>query len=37
MSTPQKPLKSGFGAATTVEDVIKNVDLTGKVAIVTGG
>lgn len=37
MSTPQKPLKSGFGAATTVEDVVKNVDLTGKVAIVTGG
>ncbi|MGI5451967.1 oxidoreductase [Streptomyces sp. CA-249302] len=37
MSTPQQPLPSGFGAASTAEEVIKGVDLTGKVAIVTGG
>lgn len=37
MITPQKPLNSGFNAATTVDDVIRDVDLTGKVAIVTGG
>ncbi|MEU6144406.1 oxidoreductase [Streptomyces sp. NPDC047081] len=37
MSTAQQPLPSGFGAASTTEEVIKGVDLTGKVAIVTGG
>jgi NAD(P)-dependent dehydrogenase (short-subunit alcohol dehydrogenase family) len=35
--TAQQPLHSGFGAASTAEDVIKGIDLTGKVAIVTGG
>jgi NAD(P)-dependent dehydrogenase (short-subunit alcohol dehydrogenase family) len=33
----QHPLPSGFGAASTADDVIKGVDLTGKLAIVTGG
>ncbi|MFC8513116.1 oxidoreductase [Streptomyces sp. NPDC057257] len=37
MSTAQQPLPSGIGAAATAEEVIKGVDLTGKVAIVTGG
>ncbi|MGW1208546.1 oxidoreductase [Streptomyces sp. NPDC002499] len=37
MTTAQRPLGSGFGAASTAEDVIKGIDLTGKVAIVTGG
>ncbi|MFC8089405.1 oxidoreductase [Streptomyces sp. NPDC057301] len=37
MPTAQHPLPSGFGAASTAEEVIKGVDLTGKVAIVTGG
>jgi NAD(P)-dependent dehydrogenase (short-subunit alcohol dehydrogenase family) len=39
MTTPttQRPLPSGFGAASTAEDVIKGIDLTVKVAIVTGG
>ena len=37
MTTAQHPLGSGFGAASTAEDVIKGIDLTGKVAIVTGG
>jgi NAD(P)-dependent dehydrogenase (short-subunit alcohol dehydrogenase family) len=36
-NTAQQPLPSGFGAASTADDVIKGIDLTGKVAIVTGG
>mgnify|MGYP003591097941 FL=1 len=37
MTTPQEPIRSGFGAASTAADVIRGIDLTGKVAIVTGG
>ncbi|MFD9002548.1 oxidoreductase [Streptomyces sp. NPDC059582] len=37
MATAQQPLPSGFGPASTADDVIKGVDLTGKVAVVTGG
>lgn len=33
----QKPIGSGFKAASTSKDVIKGIDLTGKTAIVTGG
>jgi NAD(P)-dependent dehydrogenase (short-subunit alcohol dehydrogenase family) len=33
----QHPLHSDFGAASTVNDVMQGIDLTGKVAIVTGG
>lgn len=33
----QKPVGSGFNAASTTSDVIKGIDLTGKIAIVTGG
>ena len=33
----QQPLPSGFGAASTAEDVIKGIDLTGRIAVVTGG
>lgn len=33
----QYPIDSGFGAASTTIDVIKGINLTGKVAIVTGG
>jgi len=33
----QKPIGSGFNAKSTVSDVIKGVNLTGKIAIVTGG
>ncbi|WP_174479813.1 SDR family NAD(P)-dependent oxidoreductase [Paenibacillus borealis] len=36
-ATPQAPVGSGFGAGTTAEQVIGNLDLSGKVAIVTGG
>lgn len=34
---PQHPLNSGFDAYSTATDVIAGVDLSGKVAIVTGG
>ena len=33
----QQPLASGFSAASTASEVLKGIDLTGKVAIVTGG
>jgi NAD(P)-dependent dehydrogenase (short-subunit alcohol dehydrogenase family) len=37
VTTQQKPIESGFGAASTAEEVIAGIDLTGKTAIVTGG
>lgn len=33
----QQPIGSGFNAKSTAKDVIQNIDLTGKTAIVTGG
>jgi NAD(P)-dependent dehydrogenase (short-subunit alcohol dehydrogenase family) len=33
----QNPIGSGFNAKSTTNDVIKGIDLTGKIAIVTGG
>ena len=33
----QKALGSGFNSQSTAADIINNVDLTGKIAIVTGG
>lgn len=33
----QHPLNSSFDATTTADEIIKGIDLTGKVAIVTGG
>lgn len=33
----QNPIGSGFNATATASDVIKGVNLTGKIAIVTGG
>ncbi|MEU4475165.1 SDR family NAD(P)-dependent oxidoreductase [Micromonospora sp. NPDC023888] len=36
MTTPQRPISSGFTAASTTRDVLASVDLTGKTAIVTG-
>jgi NAD(P)-dependent dehydrogenase (short-subunit alcohol dehydrogenase family) len=35
--TPQQAIQSGFSAASTASEVIKGIDLSGKVAIVTGG
>jgi NAD(P)-dependent dehydrogenase (short-subunit alcohol dehydrogenase family) len=37
MPTLQEPIGSGFGAASTAAGVIKGVDLSDRVAIVTGG
>jgi len=37
MPTPQAPIGSGFGAATTAAEVIAGRYLTGKTAVVTGG
>lgn len=37
MRTPQQPIQSGFGPASTTSDVIAGIDLIGKTAIVTGG
>ncbi|HEY4143559.1 oxidoreductase [Pinirhizobacter sp.] len=37
MRSPQKPIQSGFDAASTAADVIHGIDLTGKIALVTGG
>ena len=37
MSTLQKPIDSSFGAASTASDVIRGIDLSGKIAVVTGG
>ncbi|MEU5366515.1 SDR family NAD(P)-dependent oxidoreductase [Streptomyces sp. NPDC005925] len=33
----QRPLGSGFGARSTADDVLAGLDLTGKLALVTGG
>jgi NAD(P)-dependent dehydrogenase (short-subunit alcohol dehydrogenase family) len=37
MTTPQHKTGSGFGATSTATDVLAGIDLTGKLAIVTGG
>lgn len=37
MATPQHPIHTGFSASSTASDVLRNVDLTGRTAIVTGG
>jgi NAD(P)-dependent dehydrogenase (short-subunit alcohol dehydrogenase family) len=35
--TPQEPVGSGFGATTTAAEVLDGIDLTGRLAVVTGG
>lgn len=37
IDTPQTRLNSGFGARSSATDVLAGIDLTGKLAIVTGG
>jgi NAD(P)-dependent dehydrogenase (short-subunit alcohol dehydrogenase family) len=37
MKTEQKPLKSGFCAKTTAEEIASGIDLRGKVCVITGG
>jgi NAD(P)-dependent dehydrogenase (short-subunit alcohol dehydrogenase family) len=36
-TTPQEPLGSGFGATTTAQEALAGRDLTGRLALVTGG
>lgn len=36
-TTVQQPINSGFDAESTAKEVIKGIDLSGKIAIVTGG
>ena len=37
ISKIQKPLDSGFNSKTYADEITKDIDLTGKIAIVTGG
>jgi NAD(P)-dependent dehydrogenase (short-subunit alcohol dehydrogenase family) len=37
MSTPQHRIHSGFGYRTTAAEVLEGIDLSGRLAIVTGG
>ena len=37
MSTAQHKIGSGFGATSTADEVLAGIDLTGRLAIVTGG
>ncbi|QXE33109.1 SDR family NAD(P)-dependent oxidoreductase [Streptomyces sp. GMY02] len=37
MTTSQHKIGSGFGARSTAADVLRGIDLTGKLALVTGG
>jgi NAD(P)-dependent dehydrogenase (short-subunit alcohol dehydrogenase family) len=37
MTTAQHKIGSGFGATSTAADVLAGIDLTGRLAIVTGG
>jgi hypothetical protein len=37
MRTPQHPIGSGFGYRSTASEVLEGIDLSGKLAIVTGG
>ncbi len=37
MSTPQHQIGSGFGFQSTADDVLDGIDLTGRLAVVTGG
>lgn len=37
MTTPQHTIGSGFGAHTTAAETLHGIDLTGKLAVVTGG
>ncbi|MGW4461252.1 SDR family NAD(P)-dependent oxidoreductase [Micromonospora sp. NPDC004704] len=37
MNTPQRSIGSGFGARSSADDVLSGIDLSGRLAIVTGG
>ena len=37
MTTPQQPIETGFGPRPNAQELVADVDLAGKLAIVTGG
>jgi NAD(P)-dependent dehydrogenase (short-subunit alcohol dehydrogenase family) len=37
MTTPQQNIGSGFGAESTAAEVVDGIDLSGKLAVITGG
>jgi NAD(P)-dependent dehydrogenase (short-subunit alcohol dehydrogenase family) len=37
MTTPQHKIGSGFGAESTADDVLRGIELSGRLALVTGG
>ena len=37
MTTPQHPIGSGFGYRSTAAEVLAGIDLTGRLAVITGG
>ncbi|NKZ00908.1 SDR family NAD(P)-dependent oxidoreductase [Nocardiopsis alborubida] len=37
MTTPQRRIGSGFGRRSTAREVLDGIDLTGRLAVVTGG
>ena len=37
MTTPQHKIGSGFGAQSTAAEVADGIDLSGKLAVITGG
>src|SRR4051794_23016773 len=37
MATPQQKIGSGFGAKSTAAEVLEGIDLSGRLAVVTGG
>ncbi len=37
MTTPQRSIRSGFGAKSTADDVLDGLDLGGRLAVLTGG
>jgi NAD(P)-dependent dehydrogenase (short-subunit alcohol dehydrogenase family) len=37
MTTPQQHIGSGFGAESTAAEVVDGIDLSGKLAVITGG
>ena len=37
MASPQQPIGSGFGPTTTAAEALDGIDLSGAVAVVTGG
>ncbi|MAR95581.1 MAG: oxidoreductase [Gammaproteobacteria bacterium] len=37
ISELQKPINSGFNSKSNADEIIKDIDLTGKIAVITGG